>query len=90
MVRNNFQQNLKCLRQTEEDGKYSVKKVVINFVIDEGNARGKMGVYLGKNNRSIYFFRYIDILLLIYQTYGYILGDISIDRYINISLSICR
>ncbi len=40
-----------------------------------------MGVYLGKNNLSIYFFRYIeyiDLFLSIYQTYHYIHGDIAI------------
>ncbi len=38
MVRNNFQQNLKVLLQTDGDGKYPVKKVVINLIIDEENA----------------------------------------------------
>ncbi len=51
------------------------------IVIDEGNAWGRMGVNLEKNNLSIYFFQYIeyiDIFLLIYRTYRYILGNISI------------
>ncbi len=55
-----------------------------------GYAWGRMGVYLGKNNLSMYFFQYIDIFLSIYRTYRYILGDISIDRYSNIFLSICH
>ncbi len=52
-------------------------------------ADGCMGVCLGKNNLVIYFFRYIkyiDIFFSIYQTYQYILGDISIDRYISFDL----
>ncbi len=49
MVRNNFQQNLKFLLQMDRDGKYPVSKVVINFIIDEGNVwRIAMG-----NNRLL-------------------------------------
>ncbi len=59
------------------------------IVVNEGTAWGRMGVYLGENIQSIYFFRYIeyvDISLSIYCTYRYILGDISIytRRYIDI------
>ncbi len=64
------------------------------IIIDEENAWGRVGVYLGKNNLSIYFFQYIEyinIFLSIYRTYRYILDNIiSIDRYIDISLSICH
>ncbi len=51
-------------------------QIVQKIVIDVGNVWGRMGVYLGKNNRSIYFFgniKYIDIFLSIYWTFRYIL-----------------
>ncbi len=50
-----------------------------------------MGVDLGKNNLSIYFFRhieYIDIFLLIYQTHRYIPG--AIYRLIDILIYLIR
>ncbi len=56
------------------DRKYQFESLsgIKKIVIDEGNAWGRMGVDLGKNNLSIYFFRYIeyiDIFLVINRTY---------------------
>ncbi len=48
------------------------------IVIDEKNAWGRMDVYLGKSNLSIYFFQYIEYMDISLSIYHRTYRDISV------------